>query len=338
MKKIAFITGVTGQDGSYLAEFLLKKNYIVHGLRRASSTNNVQNIKNILDSYNPNFYLHYGDITDSTNIHKILSGVKPNEIYNLAAQSHVHVSFQVPEYTHNVNALGCLHILEAVRNLNLNTKFYQASTSELYGNNNVKFQNEKSPFKPISPYAISKLFAYNLIDYYREQGLFACNGILFNHESPRRGESFVTKKIIDAALRIKGGSNEILHLGNIYSKRDWGYAKDYVKCMWSILQQKKPENFVIATGKSYTVKYFVQKVFEKTGQPIIWKGKGVKEKGYNKLNNKHIISIDPYYFRKIELENLKGNYSKAKNKLGWKPSTSLNELIDIMVNNKDKDL
>ncbi len=337
MKKVALITGVTGQDGSYLAELLLKKNYIVHGIRRISSNNNLQNIKQILVSkYSKNFHLHYGDITDSTNVHKILSKVKPNEIYNLAAQSHVHISFQTPEYTHHVNAVGCLHLLEAIKNLNLITKFYQASTSELFGNNGKKINNENGPFNPVSPYAISKLYAYNLINYYKEQGLFACNGILFNHESPRRGESFVTKKIIDAAIKIKSGSDDILYLGNLYSKRDWGYAKEYVFCMWKMLQQQKPENFVVATGKTFTVKNFTNLVFKKMKIPIVWKGKGINEVGYNSINNKPLIKIDPYYFRKIELNYLKGDYSKAKKKLGWEPTVNLSELIDLMIANKEK--
>ena len=337
--KIAFITGVTGQDGSYLAEFLLNKNYIVHGIRRINSNNNLNNLKKILNSKKRNrFKLHYGDITDSTNLHKILSKVRPQEVYNLAAQSHVHVSFQIPEYTHNVNALGCLKLLEAIKNLKINCKFYQASTSELFGNNGNKFQSEKTPFTPISPYSISKLYAFNLVNYYKHQGMFACNGILFNHESPRRGDSFVTQKIINAALRIKNNSNETLKLGNLYAKRDWGYAKEYVIYMWKMLQLKKPENLVIANGKTYSVKEFVNKVFLKLDMPIKWQGKGINEIGINKLNNKILVKIDPYYFRKIELNNLYGDASKAKKLIKFNPKVSLDQLIDIMIEKKDIDI
>ena len=337
--KIALITGVTGQDGSYLAEFLLNKNYIVHGIRRINSNNNLNNLTHILNSKDKRkFNLHYGDITDSTNLHKILSSVKPDEIYNLAAQSHVHVSFQIPEYTHNVNAMGCLKLLEAIKNLKINCKLYQASTSELFGNNSNKVQNEKTPFNPISPYSISKLYSYNLINYYMHQGMFACNGILFNHESPRRGESFVTQKIINAALRIKNNSNETLNLGNLYAKRDWGYAKEYVQYMWKMLQLKKPENLVIASGKTYSVKEFVNKVFNKLDMPIKWQGKGINEVGINKNNKKILIKIDPYYFRKIELNNLFGDASKAKKLINFKPKVSLDQLIDIMIEKKDIDI
>ena len=333
-KKIAFITGITGQDGSYLAEFLIKKNYIVHGLRRRSSIENLSNLnglKLIPQDKKKNLFLHYGDMNDSSSLNKILSTVKPDEIYNLAAQSHVHLSFAIPEYTADVNALGCLRLLEAMRIHCPKAKFYQASTSELYGNSKEIPQNEKTIMSPISPYAISKLYAYNIVKDYRMRGFYCSNGILFNHESPRRGSNFVTKKIIEAAVKIKNEKQDVLFLGNLYSKRDWGYAGDYVQIMWKILQQKKSEDFVIATGKSYTIKYFVEKTFLKLGIKIIWKNKGIKEIGLNSNTKKTIIKIDPFYFRKNEVNYLLGDPSKAIKKLKWKNQVNINQLIDIML-------
>ncbi len=334
--KKAFITGITGQDGSYLGEFLLKKGYQVHGLRRRSSQNNLFNLKSI--DLNPskknNFYLHYGDITDSSNLNHLLSAIKPDEIYNLAAQSDVHLSFKIPEYTAEVNAIGCLRLLEAVKNHCPNSKFYQASTSELYGNVEKinSMQNENTKFNPCSPYGLSKLYSYNLVDLYKKTGFFACNGILFNHESPRRGTSFVTRKIVEAAVKIKKNQQDCLFVGNLYSKRDWGYAKEYVKCMWQMLQLKKPENFVIATGKTYTIKFFLETVFKNLNIHIHWRGKGLNEVGIDKSNKKIIVKIDPYYFRPLEVSYLRGSSKKAKKLLKWEPKVDIKELIKIMVN------
>ena len=332
-KKIAFITGITGQDGSYLAEFLLNKNYIVHGLRRRSSTNNLSNILHIIRNQNKNrFQLHYGDLSDASNLNKLINKIRPHEIYNLAAQSHVHLSFKIPEFTATVNSIGCLNLLEAMINFCPNAKFYQASTSELYGDKkNGIFLNEKSSFDPCSPYATSKLYSYHLVKNYRDQGYFACNGILFNHESPRRGTNFVTSKIIEGAVRIKKGKQKTLYLGNIYAKRDWGYAKEYVEAMWKMLQQKKPDDFVIATGKSYSVKFFCETVFKKLDIHINWKNKNLKEIGYDKKTNKILIKIDPYYFRPQEVNFLRGDSSRAKRILKWSPKTNLDQLVNIMV-------
>lgn len=333
MKKIAFITGITGQDGSYLAEYLINKNYIVHGLRRRTSTSNLRNINHLITEKNKNiFYLHYGDLSDPSNLNKVLNKIKPNEIYNLAAQSHVHLSFQIPEYTASVNSIGCLNLLEAMVNFCPKARFYQASTSELYGDKKKNsFLNEKSLFDPCSPYATSKLYSYYLVKNYRERGYFACNGILFNHESPRRGSSFVTRKIVEAAVNIKLGKQKTLYLGNLYAKRDWGYAKEYVESMWKILQQRSPEDFVISTGRSYSVKNFVEKVFDKLGIKILWKNKGLKEIGYNKKTGKTLIKIDPYYFRPKEVNYLRGNSYKAKKILKWHPKTDIGKLVEIMV-------
>jgi len=330
-KRVAFITGITGQDGSYLAEFLLQKGYEVHGMRRRASTENLQNIENILTE--SNFHMHYGDMTDSSNLNKLLGQIKPSEIYNLAAQSHVHTSFLIPEYTAQVNALGCLNLLEAMINNCPKSKFYQASTSELYGEQkSKKKQNEKTIFNPCSPYSISKLYAFHLVQNYRQRGFYACNGILFNHESPRRGPSFISQKIVQAAVRIKKNKQKFLSLGNLYAKRDWGYAKEYVEVMWKMMQSKKPDDFVISTNKSYSVKYLVEKVFMRLGVKINWQGKGLKEIGINKANKKIIIKIDPYYFRPKEVNYLCGDSSKARKKIKWINKINLEKLINIMIN------
>ena len=344
--KKALITGITGQDGSYLAEFLLKKNYVVHGIKRKSSSFNTDRIDKIfLDAkHKNNFFLHYGDLTDSNSIMSIIKETKPDEIYNLAAQSHVGVSFVLPEYTTNVNSLGTLRILEAIKNLGMEkkTKFYQASTSELFGEIQEKKQSEKTRFYPKSPYASSKLFAYWITKNYRESyGLYASNGILFNHESPRRGETFVTRKITMTLSRIIHGKEKCLYLGNIYSKRDWGHAKDYVEMCWRILQHKKSDDFVVATGKQYTVKFFIEKCFKYLGIKIKWQGKGVNEiakidsfnqKQYpNLLKNMIIIKISRKYFRPNEVENLIGNSNKVKKTFKWKPKISIDQLIKEML-------
>ena len=335
-KKIALIFGITGQDGSLLARFLLKKNYLVHGVKRRSSSFNTSRIDDLYDAYykkNKNFKLHYGDVTDSLNIISLINKVKPHEIYNLAAQSHVKVSFETPEYTANADALGCLRILEAIRILNYQkrTKLYQASTSEMFGDAKAP-QDENTPFKPNSPYAVAKLYAYWIIKSYRTAyGIYSCNGVLFNHESYARGETFVTKKIIQAAIKIKNKKQDILYLGNLNSIRDWGDARDYVESMWKILQQKKPDDYLISTGKGYTVKNFVNKVFKKIGINLIWKGKGLKEVGINKRNNKIIIKIDKEYFRPNEVDILIGNSKKSQKKLNWKPKISFDKMIDDMI-------
>ena len=337
MRKVALITGITGQDGAYLAEFLLKKGYHVHGIKRRSSSLNTARVDHLYEDpleRKTNFFLHYGDMTDATNLIRLIQKIKPNEIYNLAAQSHVLVSFETPEYTANADALGTLRILEAIRILGLEkkVKFYQASTSELYGNTKEKFQNEKTPFCPRSPYAVAKLYAYWITVNYREAyNMFACNGILFNHESPIRGETFVTKKIVKSAVKISKGEQDCLYLGNLNASRDWGHARDYVEGMWMILQQKQPEDFVFATGKTYTVRYFVEEAFAQLNIKISWKGKNLKEYGINKKTGKIIIKIDPKYFRPTEVDFLKGDSSKAKKKLGWQPRTSLKKLVREML-------
>ncbi len=337
MRKVALITGVTGQDGAYLAEFLLKKGYHVHGIKRRSSSLNTARIDHLYEDpleKKTNFFLHYGDMTDATNLIRLIQKIKPNEIYNLAAQSHVLVSFETPEYTANADALGTLRILEAIRILGLekNIKFYQASTSELYGNTSDKYQNEKTPFCPRSPYAVAKLYAYWITVNYREAyNIFAANGILFNHESPIRGETFVTKKIVQSAVKISKGLQDCLYLGNLNASRDWGHARDYVEGMWMILQQKKPEDFVFATGKTYTVRYFVEKAFSQLNIKILWKGQNLKEYGIDKNTGKIVVRIDPKYFRPTEVDFLKGDASKAKKKLGWQPKTSFSDLVKEMV-------
>ena len=336
MKKIALIFGITGQDGSYLAEFLLKKKYIVHGVKRRSSSINTGRIDHIYQDPHVKkrtFILHYGDITDSLSVTRLINQIKPDEIYNLAAQSHVHVSFESPEYTANADALGALRILEAIRfnKLEKKTKFYQAGTSELYGRNEKIPQNEKTPFHPASPYGVAKLYAHWITINYREAyKIFACNGILFNHESPRRGETFVTQKIVQALCKIKANRQKTLYLGNMYSKRDWGHAKDYVQAMWSMLQQKKPEDFVMATGKQTTVKNFVNLVAKQLEIKISWKGKGINEKAVNE-NGKTIVACDKAYYRPLEVNNLLGDSKKARKKLKWNPKINLNELISEMI-------
>jgi GDPmannose 4,6-dehydratase len=337
MKK-ALITGITGQDGSYLAELLLSKGYQVHGIKRRSSSLNTSRIDHIYqdkhEAIKRNFILHYGDLTDATNIIRIVQEVQPDEIYNLAAQSHVHVSFETPEYTANSDALGTLRLLEAIRILKLEnkTKFYQASTSELYGKVQEIPQSEITPFYPRSPYAAAKLYAYWITINYREAyNLFACNGILFNHESPRRGETFVTRKITRAVARIKHSLQETVYLGNLDAKRDWGYAKEYVEAMWLMLQQEQPEDFVIATGKTYSVRQFVELAFKEIDVSIKWIGNGINESGINERTGKTVVKIDPKYFRPTEVELLVGNPKKAKTNLKWTAKTSLEELIKLMV-------
>mgnify|MGYP001216336207 FL=1 len=334
MKKKALIFGITGQDGSYLAEFLIKKKYVVHGVKRKSSSLNTSRIDHLYNNGKSNsFYLHYGDLADSLSIQKIINDVKPNEIYNLAAQSHVAVSFELPEYTSDINAIGTLRILECIKFLGLEkkVKFYQAGTSEMFGKVLENPQDENTPFYPRSAYGAAKVFAYWITKNYREAyGIFASNGILFNHESPRRGETFVTRKITIGLSKIKLGMQKKLQLGNIYAKRDWGHALDYVEAQWLILQQKKPEDFVIATGKQYTVKYFINLVAKELNMKIYWKGKGLNEKAYDK-NNKVIIECIKKYYRPTEVETLLGNAKKAKNKLKWKPKIKLKELVKEMV-------
>jgi len=332
MKK-ALIFGITGQDGSYLAEFLLKKKYKVHGVKRKSSSLNTERIDHIYEKNNKNFFLHYGDLTDAISINRLINLIKPDEIYNLAAQSHVAVSFIIPNYTANVDALGCLNILEAIKSLELikKVKFYQAGTSEMFGNVIESPQTEKTPFYPRSPYGVSKVFSHWMTINYRESyNLFACNGILFNHESPRRGETFVTRKITIGLAKIKLGLQKKLVLGNIYAKRDWGHARDYVEAQWLILQQKKPDDYVIATGKQYSVKYFVNLVAKQLNMKISWKGKGINEKAYDE-NNKLIVECSKKYYRPTEVDTLLGNSSKAKRILKWKPKVSIKELAKEMV-------
>ena len=330
MQKTALITGITGQDGSYLAEFLLEKGYKVHGTHRRSSISNMGRIEHLLDKIT----LHDGDLTDSSSLVRIINRVKPDEIYNLAAQSHVQVSFDVPEYSGDVDALGTLRILEAVRILGLTekTKIYQASTSELYGKVEEVPQSETTPFHPYSPYAVAKQYAFWMTKEYREAyGMFACNGILFNHESERRGETFVTRKITLAAGRIAEGLQDHLELGNMDSLRDWGYAKDYVECMWLILQQEKPDDFVIATGEQHTVRDFTEKAFAANGITLRWEGSGLEEKGYDAATGKMLVCVNPQWFRPTDVDNLWGNPTKAKTVLGWNPQkTSYEELIRIM--------
>ena len=341
-KKIALIFGITGQDGSYLADFLLKKKYIVHGVKRRSSSFNTARIDHIYQDPHDkkkNFILHYGDVTDSSSVSQIIKSVRPNEVYNLAAQSHVAVSFEVPEYTANADGLGVLRILEAIKfhKLQNYTKFYQAGTSEMYGNVQQTPQNEKTDFYPLSPYGVAKLYGHWITKNYREAyNIFACNGILFNHESPRRGETFVTKKIIRGLVRIKYGIDKTLFLGNLNAKRDWGHAKDYVEAMWKILQQKTPEDWVIATGKQYSIKSFINIVCKKLNIKIQWKGKGINEKGINTVNKKSIIQIDKNYFRPLDVNTLLGNASKARSKLKWKPKYNLNSLVDEMISEEIK--
>jgi len=337
MNKVALITGITGQDGAYLAELLLKKDYLVHGIKRRSSSFNTARIDHLYQDPHidkRNFVLHHGDLTDSTNMIRIIQEVQPDEIYNLAAQSHVMVSFETPEYTANADALGTLRILEAIRLLGLSDKsrFYQASTSELYGKAQEVPQNEKTPFYPRSPYGVAKLYAYWITINYREAyNIFACNGILFNHESPIRGETFVTRKITRAAARISQGVQARLYLGNLDSKRDWGHANDYIEGMWRILQHDKPEDFVLATGISTSIRDFTTQAFSEAGISLEWSGSGVDEVGKNAQTGKLLVSVDPAYFRPTEVDLLIGDATKAKEKLGWSPTCDLKQLISEMI-------
>ena len=344
MKKLALITGVTGQDGSYLAEFLLKKNYEVHGIKRRSSSLNTDRIDHLYvdpKESKANFFLHYGDLTDSTNIIKIINELKPDEIYNLAAQSHVKVSFETPEYTANADALGTLRILEAIKLLGLTkkTKFYQASTSELYGNSKKKFQDENTFFSPESPYAAAKLYAYWITKNYRKAyNIFASNGILFNHESPVRGETFVTRKITRAIAEIVAKKRKRIYLGNLDSCRDWGHAKDYVVGMWKILQHKVPDDFVLATGKTFSIRQFVEEAFTHVGKKIFWKGKGLNEKGYDSKNGEILIKIDKSYYRPLDVNYLRGNANKARKILNWHAKVTFKQLVKEMVTSDLKKL
>ncbi|MFZ3385524.1 MAG: GDP-mannose 4,6-dehydratase [Candidatus Methanoperedens sp.] len=337
MNKTALITGITGQDGAYLAEFLLNKGYIVHGIKRRSSSFNTERIDHLYKDpheRNVNFFMHYGDLTDSTNLIRIVQETQPDEIYNLAAQSHVQVSFETPEYTANSDAVGTLRLLESIRILGLEkkTRFYQASTSELYGKVQEIPQKETTPFYPRSPYAAAKLYAYWITRNYREAyGMFACNGILFNHESPIRGETFVTRKITMAVARIKKGQQKKLYLGNLDAKRDWGFARDFVEAMWLMLQQDEPDDFVIATGKTHSVREFVELALREIGIDVEWQGTGVNEKGVNAANRDVLIEIDERYFRPTEVDILMGDPSKAKEKLGWEAKVGFEELVKMMV-------
>ena len=334
MKK-ALVTGITGQDGSYLAELLIEKGYEVHGIIRRASSFNTKRINHLYqDTHKKNvkMFLHYGDLTDSSNLNRILEKVQPDEIYNLAAQSHVQVSFEVPEYTAEVDGIGVLRFLDAIKEVGLDTKFYQASTSELYGKVRETPQTETTPFYPRSPYAVAKLYAYWIVKNYREAyNLFACNGILFNHESPRRGETFVTRKITLAVSRIKEGIQDKLYLGNMDSKRDWGYAKEYVEGMWLMLQQKTPIDLVLATNETHTVREFVELSFKHVGIDIKWQGEKEEEIGIDSNSGNILIEIDPRYYRPTEVELLLGDYSKAKKELGWEPKIKFNKLVELMI-------
>jgi GDPmannose 4,6-dehydratase len=338
MSKTAFITGVTGQDGSYLSEFLLDKGYMVYGLVRRSSLFNRSRIEHIINGkHSKNFRLIYGDLADSSSLNRFIEKYRPDEIYNLAAQSHVSISFITPEYTSDVNGLGALRILDAIREVGISTKFYQASSSEVFGKVLESPQKETTPFYPRSPYACAKAFAYYITQNYREAyNIFACNGILFNHESPRRGENFVTRKITLSLARIKLGLQKTLFLGNLNSKRDWGYAKDYIEAMWLMLQQDKSDDYVIATGETYSIKEFIDLAAPEFGFDIVWEGEGLDEKGVDKRTGKTIIKIDPKYFRPTEVEYLCGDSSKAQRILKWKPKTGLADLVKIMADSDIK--
>lgn len=330
--KIALITGITGQDGSYLAELLLEKGYVVHGIIRRASVFNTERIDHLIDK--ENFILHHGDVTDSSNINKLMSTIQPDEVYNLAAQSHVQVSFEVPEYTAQVDAMGTLRILDALRNYCPKARFYQASTSELYGKVQEIPQTENTPFYPRSPYGVAKIYGFWIVKNFREAyNLYACNGILFNHESERRGKTFVTRKITIGLAEIAQGVRQTLALGNLDSKRDWGYAKEYVEAMWLMLQQDEPEDFVIATGKTYTVRDFIERAAKHVGFDIAWEGTGVDEIGIDKNTGKKIIEINPKYFRPTEVDLLIGDATKAHNQLGWKAKVEIDELVQIMMEN-----
>tara|TARA_B110000879_G_scaffold176176_1_gene229913 strand:- start:7 stop:1083 length:1077 start_codon:yes stop_codon:yes gene_type:complete len=335
--KVALITGITGQDGAYLAEFLLSKGYEVHGIKRRSSSFNTSRLDNLYQDPHSNdvkFHLHYGDMTDATNLIGLMQKINPDEVYNLAAQSHVQVSFETPEYTANADGIGALRLLEAIRLLNMTktVKFYQASTSELYGNSDIIPQDENTPFSPRSPYAAAKLYAYWItVNYRLAYNIFACNGILFNHESPIRGETFVTRKITRGVAAIKLGLQEKLYMGNLDAKRDWGHAKDYVEGMWLMLQQNQPDDYVLATGEAHTVRDFIENAFLEIGESIIWKGKGEEEIGLSKNTNKILIEVDKRYFRPTEVNYLLGDATKAKSILGWEASVKFSELVKEMV-------
>lgn len=336
MKKVALITGITGQDGSYLTELLLEKNYEVHGIIRRHSMISTTRIDHLFEDPNignKKLFLYYGDLTDSSNINRLIEKIRPNEIYNLAAQSHVGVSFEVPEYTAEATGVGTLRLLDAIRETGVNCKFYQASTSELFGGlPGTAPQSEKTPFYPKSPYGVAKLYSYWITVNYREAyGIFACNGVLFNHESPRRGETFVTRKITRAVASIVSGIQEKLSLGNLNSKRDWGYAGDYVEGMWRILQQDKPKDFVLATNETHTVREFVELAFKEVGIDIKWIGSGIEEKGVDEKTNKILVDVDPRYFRPSEVELLWGNCERAEKELMWERKVSFNELVSMMV-------
>lgn len=336
-ERIALITGVTGQDGSYLAEFLLRKGYVVHGVKRRASSFNTSRVDHLyVDPHvdGRNFVLHYGDMTDSTNLIRILQEVRPTEVYNLAAQSHVHVSFETPEYTANADALGTLRLLEAIRILNLRerTRFYQASTSEMYGLVQETPQTERTPFYPRSPYGVAKLYGHWITVNYREAyGFYACSGILFNHESDRRGETFVTRKIARAAARIARGLEETLYLGNLDAKRDWGFAGDYVEAMWLMLQQQTPDDYVIATGETHAVREFAEQAFAGAGMRIEWRGSGLEEEGVDAASGRSVIRVDPRYFRPAEVDILLGDATKARTQLGWTPKVTFQQLVRDMV-------
>jgi len=333
MKK-TLITGITGQDGSYLAELLLRKGYEVHGMLRRSSSFNTGRIDHLYNNpeiLNKKLFLYYGDLTDSSNLNRLLEKIRPDEIYNLGAQSHVKVSFEVPEYTAEVDGIGTLRFLDAIKETGIQTKFYQASTSELYGKVLETPQDENTPFYPRSPYGVAKLYGFWIIKNYREAyNIFACNGILFNHESPRRGCTFVTRKITRAAARIKYGIQEVLELGNLNAQRDWGYAPEYVEGMWRILQQDQPDDFVLATGETHTVREFVDLTFKELDMPLEWAGEGVDEKGIEQSTGKTVIVINPTYYRPTEVEILLGDAGKAKNELGWEPKTKFRKLVQLM--------
>lgn len=334
MAKKALITGITGQDGSYLAELLLEKGYEVHGIIRRASTFNTSRIDHIFQDPHEKgvrLHLHYGDLTDGSNLARLIRTISPNEIYNLGAQSHVRVSFDMPEYTADVDALGSLRMLDAVRDSGVETRFYQASSSEMFGASSEVPQKETTPFYPRSPYGIAKVFAYWIARNYRESyGMFASNGILFNHESERRGETFVTRKITRGFARIKSGKEECLHLGNLNAKRDWGYAKDFAEGMWMILQHKEPDDFILATGETHSVREFAEEAAQVAGFQLEWRGEGLKEVGVDIKSGKTIVRIDARYFRPAEVDVLLGDYSKAKKKLGWEPKTKFKELVKIM--------
>ncbi|MDK0627466.1 GDP-mannose 4,6-dehydratase [Clostridium perfringens] len=343
MKKIALITGITGQDGSYLTELLLEKGYEVHGIIRRHSSINTSRIDHLFENPeigNKSLFLHYGDLTDSSNLNRLIEKIRPNEIYNLAAQSHVAVSFEVPEYTAEVTGVGTLRLLDAIRETGLNCKFYQASTSELFGGlPDTAPQSEKTPFYPKSPYGVAKLYSYWITVNYRESyDLFACNGVLFNHESPRRGETFVTRKITMAVASIMAGKQEKLSLGNLDAKRDWGFAGDYVEGMWRILQQEKPQDYVLATNETHTVREFVELAFAEVGIEIEWKGKGVEEKGYDKVTGRLLVDVNPRYFRPAEVELLWGDSTKAEKELGWERKVSFKGLVSMMVDSDMKEI